>query len=156
MLENHSPFVEVMKFSFLAHPKIFFTYFFVFPAAPIAVNTLPFLLLLFLCFFSSITHFSLLSSFLLMFVLSNFQFWFVSFLSARIFFPHHSFFTISVPFFCFYNICCLIFVNSPLHITLSVCNSTSSWLLKLLLSCSLLYCALVWALSTVFMAQACG
>lgn len=41
MLQNHSPFVAVMKSFSLAHPKIFFTYFFVFPAAPISVNPPP-------------------------------------------------------------------------------------------------------------------
>lgn len=135
MLQNHSPFVEVMKSYFLAHPKIFFTYFFVFPAAPISVNPPP--LVVFLLFFSSfpsVTHFSHLSLFLLVFVLSNFQFLF-ALLFCLLFFlltassvwniSCFSPFTIYIQFFCFFFFSFLTsvvfyFVSSPLHITVSV------------------------------------
>ncbi len=122
MLQNHSPFVEEIKSFFLAHPKIFFTYLFVFPAL-LSLLTPPLLLLLF--FFPLYYSFSHLSLCVLVFVLSNFQFWIALFsvflLTAfsiwniSCFFPLHNssvFFLSSVVGF--------YFVSSPLHITVSV------------------------------------
>lgn len=141
MLQNHSPFVAVMKSFSLAHPKIFFTYFFVFPAAPISVNPPPHppIVVFLFCFFLSLL---LLISpatpcvyWCLCFLIFNLGlcFLFVCFfllllLQSETFFdfPLHNLSPILL--FFVYNICCCVsFCEwfSTYH-CFSICNFTSS------------------------------
>lgn len=173
MLQNHSPFVAVMKSFSLAHPKIFFTYFFVFPAAPIFVNPPlhpPIVVFLF-CFFLSLL---LLISpaapwvyWCLCFLIFNLGlcflfvwFFFLLLLQSEtfldfffFFFPPSQFISHSSVFV--YNICCCVsFCEwfSTYH-CFSICNFTSSWLLEWH---SLVNCGSVGAVRTVFIGEAGG
>lgn len=125
MLQNHSPFVEEMKSFFLAHPKIFFTYLF-FSLQLLSLLTPPPPLVVFSSSFPSITHFSHLSLCVLVFVLSNFQFWIALLFCLVFLLTAFSIWNIScffpLQFFSFFlsSVVVFYFVSSPLHITVSV------------------------------------